>query len=383
MMYQLLIVEDEKPLRKKLTENIDWEKHSYRVLEAVNGRQALSIIKTEDIDILVTDIKMPEMSGIELARKVREIKERIKVIIISGHAEFEYAQQSIRLGVDEYLLKPFRSRRLLEVVNKTREKLDRENRNRRELEKLRREIAEYLDHNQLRGTFNWLLDDDFFQKQSSIMDNSRLYQVLKTGSKEEILSELEVIFRELDNLQGRPQYLFIFLNNVILFTFRTLKELGYEFADLMRIVDLNYLQEIDSQDLADIKDWLVQFFLDVNTIISYHRGDQNEKLINEMKNYIKKNFSEGITLNQLAQKLNFSSGYLSRLFQEEVGKSFTDYLNMIRVNKAKELLKTTDLKVYQIADEVGFTDSYYFSSWFKKIVGVSPTTYRDNLDLLL
>lgn len=70
------------------------------------------------------------------------------------------------------------------------------------------------------------------------------------------------------------------------------------------------------------------------------------------------------------------------MFLDYVGENFTEYLNMIRVNKAKELLKTTDKKIYQIADQVGFNDSYYFSSWFKKIVGVTPTTYRENLDLL-
>jgi two-component system response regulator YesN len=84
----------------------------------------------------------------------------------------------------------------------------------------------------------------------------------------------------------------------------------------------------------------------------------------------------------MAKSFNISTGHLSNLFHEKTGESFSDYLNMIRLNKAKELLKTTDYKIYRIADELGFNDAYYFSSWFKKLVGASPTTYRDNINLL-
>lgn len=83
----------------------------------------------------------------------------------------------------------------------------------------------------------------------------------------------------------------------------------------------------------------------------------------------------------MAVKFNLSTGHLSNLFQEETGESFSNYLNMLRLAKAKELLKTTDDLVYQVADQLGFNDAYYFSSWFKKMVGTSPTTYRENINL--
>lgn len=381
-MYKLLIVEDEKPLREKMTNNVDWEAHGYSVYQASNGQEALSILGREDINILVTDIQMPKISGMELVKRVRELSDNIKVIIISGHAEFEYAQQSIRLGVHDYLLKPFRSKRLLEVVNKTRDKLLQENESIKQLEELRKEISDYIEENQLNATYNWLTDDDFFEQLSLIMDNNRLYQVLKTGSEQDLIAEIEIILQELDNFSTDRQQLFIFLNNVILFTFRTMKELGYDFEDLMSIIDKDYLQQISREDINKVKDWLKHFFLDVNHLVSFNQDNRNEELIRKMKQYINQHYSEGITLSELARQFNVSNGYLSKLFLEQVGENFTDYLNMIRVNKAKELLKTTDKKIYQVADEVGFNDSYYFSSWFKKIVGVTPTTYRENLDLL-
>ncbi len=119
-MHDVLIVEDEKPLRDKLTMNIDWKSQGYRIYEAGDGEEALGILKQQDIDILVTDIQMPKMNGIELVRRAKTIYPDLWVIIISGYGDWEYTQVLNMLGVDEYLLKPFRSQRLLDIVNNIR-----------------------------------------------------------------------------------------------------------------------------------------------------------------------------------------------------------------------------------------------------------------------
>ncbi len=381
-MFKLLIVEDEKPIREKMVNNVDWQSNNYQVYQASNGEEAISVLENEEIDIMVTDIQMPKISGMELVKHARNLDIDLKVIIISGYAEFEYAQKSIRLGVDDYLLKPFRSQRLLKVVDKTKKKIIEQNRKNREIENIRTEIDEYLDRNKLKTTLNWLTEDEFFEKQSFLLDNNRLFQVLKTGSKQDLEVEIDKLLKEIDNYSSNRQKFLLLINNIILNTFKTMKELGYDFADLMSIIESEYFEQINSMNVELVKEWLKQFLDDVNQLVTFNKDNRNEKLIKDMKLYIKEHFSEGITLNEMAKYFNVSTGYLSKLFLEQVGENFTDYLNMIRVNKAKELLKTTDKKVYEVADEVGFNDSYYFSSWFKKIVGVTPTTYRDNLDLL-
>jgi len=381
-MFKLLIVEDEKPIREKMVNNVDWQSNDYQVYQASNGEEAIFVLENEKIDIMVTDIQMPKIGGMELVRRARNLDRELKVIIISGYAEFEYAQQSIRLGVDDYLLKPFRSQRLLKVVNKTKNKIILQNKQKKEIENIRMEINEYLDKNNLKTTLNWLTDDEFFERQSFLLDNNRLFQVLKTGSKQDLADEIDIVLKEIDNYSSDRQRFLLLINNIILNTFKTMKDLGYDFADLMSIIESEYFEQINGMNVELVKEWLKQFLDDVNQLVTFNKDNRNEKLIKDMKLYINKHFSEGITLNEMAKNFNVSTGYLSKLFLEQVGENFTDYLNMIRINKAKELLKTTDKKVYEVADEVGFNDSYYFSSWFKKIVGVTPTTYRDNLDLL-
>ena len=106
-MCNLLIAEDEKYLREKVTKNVDWEGHGYTVFVASDGEEALEMIRSQPIDILVTDIRMPGMDGLELTAEAKAINPDLKIIVISGHAEFELAQASIRLGVEDYLLNPF------------------------------------------------------------------------------------------------------------------------------------------------------------------------------------------------------------------------------------------------------------------------------------
>lgn len=90
-------------------------------------------------------------------------------------------------------------------------------------------------------------------------------------------------------------------------------------------------------------------------------------------------YRSGVSLGVLAQELGMSPSQLSKLFHEYVGENFSDYVNRLKGQKAKELLKGTDQRIYEIADYLGFSDAYYFSAWFKRTVGVSPTEYREGL----
>lgn len=382
LVYNLLLVDDEKPIREKLINNTDWKGNNYQVFAAADGAEALEIIKNRGIDILVTDIQMPKLSGMNLIEKARENSSLLKVIVISGFAEFEYAQKSIRYGVNDYLLKPFRSEKLLEVVNKARDELIKEKNNEQRLALLRAEMSSYINENKLNSSYNWLIDDQFFQHQSLIMDRIDLNAVLKRGSRDDILKTVNKIIDELESVDLNREKLYVVLNNLILESFKIIKDLDYRVEDLLEIINKEKIEKINSENLKEIEIILKEFLLRLHDLISFNPDDKNQQIINEMKEYIAANYQDGITLSEMARKFNLSSGHLSNLFHEETGESFSDYLNMIRLNKAKELLKTTDDKIYQIADQLGFNDAYYFSSWFKKLVGASPTTYRDNINLL-
>lgn len=382
MNYRLLLVDDEKPIREKLLNNTDWMNEGYQVYSASNGNEALKIIQENKIDILVTDIQMPQLSGMNLIEKVKEDSPFLKIIVISGFAEFEYAQKSIRFGVNDYLLKPFRSEKLLKVVNKAKSELIKDKNNKEHLTTIRGEISNYINENKLNRTYNWLIDDNFFQHQSFIMNQIKLTAVLKRGSKDDVLKVVKKIINELKKVELNKEKLYVVLNNLILESYKVIKDLDYGAEDLMKIINKNEIDKINFNDLKKIEILLKEFLLRLHNLISFNPNERNKKIISQMKEYIAASYQDGITLSEIARKFNLSTGHLSNLFHEETGKSFSDHLNMIRLNKSKELLKTTDDKIYQIADQLGFNDAYYFSTWFKKMVGASPTTYRDKINIL-
>ena len=141
-MYKVFVVDDEIVIREGLRNNIRWEENGFSLVgEAPDGEIALPMIRDEKPDILITDIRMPFMDGIELCREVRKFMPWIQVIILSGFDSFEYAKQSISLGVQEYLLKPISSEELQLVLGRIAGRIESERRQRNDLDRLRQQMV--------------------------------------------------------------------------------------------------------------------------------------------------------------------------------------------------------------------------------------------------
>ena len=140
-MYKVFVVDDEIVIREGLRNNIDWEGNGFFLVgEAPDGEIALPMIRDEKPDILITDIRMPFMDGISLCREVRRVMPWIQIVILSGFDSFEYAKQAISLGVQEYLLKPISSDELKDVLSRLVKSIEKEQMERRNLEKLRQQM---------------------------------------------------------------------------------------------------------------------------------------------------------------------------------------------------------------------------------------------------
>ena len=124
-MYTIVIADDEAELRQALIRRIDWKEVGFEVVgEAENGAEALELVEKLEPDLLLTDVRMPFMSGIELARAVREIRPNIQIAFLSGFDDFTYAQQAIQYNIISYLLKPISSKELTEELKNIKQKID-------------------------------------------------------------------------------------------------------------------------------------------------------------------------------------------------------------------------------------------------------------------
>jgi two-component system response regulator YesN len=143
MAYKVFFVEDEIVTREGIRDNVDWAAHGFEFCgEATDGEMALPLLRTARPDVLITDIKMPFMDGLQLSKIVRERMPWVKIVILSGHDEFEYAQKAINLGVTEYLLKPVTVQNLHQVLQKLAAQLEQERKEQENIRHLREQIEE-------------------------------------------------------------------------------------------------------------------------------------------------------------------------------------------------------------------------------------------------
>lgn len=172
---KVFLVEDEMVIRRGIKNSIDWEKEGYIFCgEASDGELAYPMIIKEKPDILITDIRMPFMDGLELCKLVKKELPNIKILILSGYDEFDYAKEAIRLGVTEYLLKPISSGKLLEALNGVSESIRREKEDKDLVRKYMEEMRENTEHEKQK----------FFEQM--IVGNLSMADALETGKKYEM-----------------------------------------------------------------------------------------------------------------------------------------------------------------------------------------------------
>ncbi|HBE78433.1 MAG TPA: DNA-binding response regulator [Firmicutes bacterium] len=528
-MTSLLLVEDEEAIKQKLMGNTQWAEYGFDpVFGACNGVEALAILEQGAIDIMVTDVQMPKMNGIELIKEVKKRNYQMKIIVISGFAEFEYAQESIKLNVADYLLKPFASRRLLEILLRLKKQIEQEQAEKCELEKLRENLRKniqalrekffmnLLNHNLanmdmvaelqflgfehlaempyqvvvveipeglLRGTneeekyllnfqfseevkqllagspynhfvvnqmrnqaiiiffapdqdlavrveeylaklqlalkqpiiigvggqyrgfqdlavsyrearvasqYRYIhganrvfaisdvnLDNPYYHKYFYSLYQNRIFDDLRVGAHPAIHEDIKSFIAEMRSSDMPPESLRIIASNLILLTFTTLNELGYSTGEMFE-TSFSPLKEVAcTESLDELENFLNNFYEQINQYASQKRLSLNQNLVDKIRRHIDENYADDITLSDMAIQYKISPGYLSLLFTERTGRNFIDYLTERRIKKAQELLKHSDMKIYEIAGAVGYNDSYYFSNCFKKVVGTTPREFRE------
>jgi two-component system response regulator YesN len=365
-MYKVFFVDDEASMRMGIRESIDWESSNYSLAgEAPDGEMALSLMQEILPDILITDIKMPFMDGIELSRKAKKTMPWIKIIILSGHDEFEYAKQAIAIGVEDYLLKPVTSGKLMETLDYIAAKINDERRS--NVEKL---IASMKD-----VTMSGLLP---FAEANKLP----LIDKLRYATMSEVPGFVDDY---LDSFESTAITSIIFLYyifmDILLNSAKIIEELGGDAKEILSdYFDIGNLISDSSGDIAGVDSTKSLLSSVLEKVIKFRdsaTGSKYSKIIQKAQEYILKNFADkDISLHSVAKEVNISPNHFSTIFSKEMGETFISYITRIRIEKAKELLKTTQMRMSDIGYEAGYNDTHYFSYVFKKHTGVTPKEYR-------
>jgi two-component system response regulator YesN len=372
-MYKVFFVDDEAAMRAGIRntmmmnmDGLDFDPDGSGFVlagEAPDGEMALSLMQDILPDILITDVRMPFMDGIELARLTKQTMPWVKIIIISGYDEFEYARQAITIGVEDYLLKPVTSVELYEALNKVAAKIEQEK------ERQRHSRSDIL------SMFKLNVGDAI--------------PVSEPGGFP-VIDRLRHITREniphlLDDYMGK------FEKNAI----QSLVIISYMFTEIVSLAS-KIIEEHNGDPRLILSEFSGAFAIDgmisdsaatkaallsiLEKAIDFRDAVTGSKYVNVVRlacEYIHKNYQEqDISLHSVAKAVNISPNYFSSLFSKEIGETFTNYITRIRVDNAKNLLKTTKMRTSEIAYEVGYNDTHYFSYVFRKNTGMTPKEYR-------
>ncbi|MBO4695960.1 MAG: response regulator [Lachnospiraceae bacterium] len=406
---KVFLVDDEIVVREGIRESFPWEDTPYVLVgEAPDGEMALPMIRDTNPDIVITDIKMPFMDGIELCRIMQTQMPWIGVIVLSGYDEFEYARQCIQLGVREYMLKPINADALKEALDKVSAQLKAERNTFEHAASLRArmESGGKLVKEKLIGSLfsNEAAEEDASNvlTQLSSMGCSvpaPYYTVIDAAfapvsegqAAADALSESGIALPS----PGRVGTRFLIPGE----TAEDVEEKAYAFATtLARELERTGSSEIriGIGEIVDKPEEIYQSFktarhirhllverTDREAIILGSRemgepaDEKTPAVISEAKLYMSLHYTNpNLMLQDVAKAVSMSSSRFSTVFSQQNGQTFTEYLMYLRLNKAKELLRTTGERSSQIAREVGYNDAHYFSYMFKKNTGMTPSDYR-------
>ena len=361
-MLRLVIADDEKSTRDCVIECIDWEQHGMQIVgTASDGLEAKRLIEQERPDIAILDIQMPSISGLDVMEALQGSVRDTAYIIISSFDTFSYVKQAMHLGAVEYLLKPFLPENLLAAIYKASRRIG-------YLRWLQTEPA--APEIPSAPVWNISFDNAHIKSSADIAypfrEERALLDALQLGSREVLDARIADFSQAAAQNETKEKQ-----ENCFLILYVEL----YRFAALHNIDTLSQpLPESSIPRLGQIE----SFVFDTCRLIfeACSAQESASALVKMAMHYIRAHYAENLTLETVARHIYISPSYLSSLFRQNIGKSFIEYLNYVRIEKAKELLFTQPhLKNSEIAAQLGYSPKY-FAQIFKQLEGVTLSEYR-------
>ncbi|PQP81488.1 hypothetical protein C0Q44_17350 [Paenibacillus sp. PCH8] len=366
-MYKVIVADDEPFMLEGWRTMIDWQACGYELCgTATDGEEALALFHSVGPDLVITDIQMPVMDGLLLIQTLREkLAYTSKIVIVTGYSDFTYAKQAIRYQVDEYVLKPLVTEEIHQLLMEMIEPLD----------KRRDEQKQYDDV--------MLMDDiqaDLLHAQSETeeYDLERMLNLSK-----DILTLIEA--GDADSIDPAVSNLLQMVEK---------EEVSLEWVHhVIRYIHGELLRKYGKTDICreilcepewhETARWSSGILQELCVRIAEQLSPTDRKkigkggLVAEAVHELKQHYRSKIKLQEVANRIHVNSAYLGQQFKREMGVSFNDYVHQLRVEEARKLLRRTNMKITDIAFNLGYHDAEYFTQKFRAHTGELPSVYKN------
>ena len=364
MRFSVLIVDDEKMPREILRNYVPWEKLQVdRVEEAEDGAHALELARLHRPDIVISDVKMPRMNGLELAGAVREIYPDCQFIFLSGYTDKEYLKGAIKLRAASYVEKPIDLEELSTVLQEVTA----------ELEKRSLPDPQLLFYRGENGDLSQPNNGRVYVYEKAIF--TALGNLIRHKRRPEALALTARIYRELRQCEGTPPEVVRNLYCQIVFALLA----AAESRNITAVTEQgDYLLYTAAKQPTLLLLW--QALTDAMETYFQAAESNAQDLVTRVDEYLAAHFSDNeLTVQTMASDLGFVHTYLCSAYKKNSGRTVNQKLTELRMERAKSLLADPSRKLYEVAHEVGYLDGKYFVKLFTKEVGISPRLYRENL----
>ena len=387
-MYRLLIVDDEEDIRSGMSKGIPWSEWGFTVVGvAENGEEAVFLTEKEKPDVVLSDIRMPKMDGIELMQYLHDNLPEIKIVILSGYNDLEYLNMAIKNQVTEYMLKPTDIDEFEQLFRKIRQNLDEEKNRREELNQLKlaamqRQALSYetVLNNLLDGYVGDSQEYDWKQElEKEGMDfNACVMVVLDTApenedNKDDSYRLKQRIIRYCNSRQMQWVGRFFLYRGRHIVGLVTLEQMQFEEPESELRLLCQCIEEMQAEigdiygmalragisNLCRDERTLPLVYQETEARMSSMEPDllNNQKksnlLVTAVREYLDSEFSSNmLSLETVAECFNRNPAYISKVFKKGTGFNFSDYITQKRMEKSKALLRDMSLKVYEIADVI-------------------------------
>lgn len=342
-MINVIIADDDYNARAGLLDMIAWEEIGANVVAAAeDGEQVVQLLSQyPNVDLIILDICMPYMDGLSVAKHIRENEYETEIVLLSAHAEFDYAREALKYGIREYIIKPINRSKLnqlseiVKTVSKEKEETVR--------------WRMYLHGTELQENVKNAVRHKDSNAAKKVLDIEQRFGFLSVSRIKEYCSVVFGYMREYFNGSSKD-------------------------AELIENRIKLFCQISDAKAMKNCLEEAIEFLL---TFDDKDSGRSSAGIVVAAKQYIDANIlSSDMCSSNVAGHLNLSVDHLSRLFRSVGEDSLSDYIIKSKMDKAKSFITGTTYSIRQVAKILGYTDPNYFVKIFKKKIGVTPTEYR-------
>ena len=390
-MYKVCFVDDETSNYQLLEKLVNWQEKGFEIVgKASDGLEALQLYEEVHPDLILMDIQLPRMDGLECVRCIRETDKQTQIVIVSAYNDFTYAQKAIQCGVKEFLLKPVSRIVLNQLIDKIKCELDARQ---QKHEMGEEQIKEALEQTQKKQNYGFYehesgadsLDFEGFSEEELNSDamEHKIYEALATNNTKVLYQYLADEFETAAKKRIEPEILKTYILDVLLKIKFILKKFDRtETFLIMRNIRLEEIYNIySSQKLFEYARLKIErAFGDISKM--NHQQDRGTLIVFQANAFAELHFAEtDFSLKRTADTIGISKNYFASLYKEKAGISFWEHLTALRMEKAKEYLLVSDDTMQVIARRVGYESEYHFSRRFKELIGETPNQYRRNRNI--